>query len=352
MESCRPSLSQISPPQCATAHAKLDELQVVVATCREPLEWTALLRPARVLVVEHCGINGTKRSDGVASAGWQKKHPLAADGGSIPAQYERVALAPNRGREAHAYLWYIFTHWDSLAPMTLFLQGDVLRHGVLGATGLKSIRQLQCPGGALRQLAAECWDFFSLAGHHPGTFGGEPFRTKCEFYRDFRQRGPHEVETSISMDSAANVQPVGSATPCKLWEVTTSGGNFAVHRDAIRRQPRAAYERWLRILESRKESDDAFYAHVGLQGRWWQDKLPRGVRLSDGWSAKAGASFMERSWAFVFGCSRPTGKECAFDLGTNATELKRRCPPDRSHGNHGWVGCRKGQRMNIEHGLP
>ena len=352
MESCRPSLSQFSPAQCATAHAKLDELQVVVATCREPQKWTALLRPARVLVVEHCGINGTKRSDGVASAGWQKKHPLAADGGSIPAQYERVALAPNRGREAHAYLWYIFTHWDSLAPMTLFLQGDVLRHGVLGATGLKSIRQLQCPGGALRQLAAECWDFFSLAGHHPGTFGGEPFRTKCEFYRDFRQRGPHEVETSISMDSAANVQPVGSATPCKLWEVTTSGGNFAVHRDAIRRQPRAAYERWLRILESRKESDDAFYAHVGLQGRWWQDKLPRGVRLSDGWSAKAGASFMERSWAFVFGCSRPTGKECAFDLGTNATELKRRCPPDRSHGNHGWVGCRKGQRMNIEHGLP
>lgn len=306
-----------------------------------------MFAPVRVLILEQC--NGSWRGDYVPKPKWHRAFPLAPDSPAAAAAsahlYERIVLFPNRGREARAYLWYIVNHWDSLAPTTLFLQGDAIRHGLLGAVGLASLRNLACPGGLLDQLAAGCWAFLSLSGRFSAPFGGEPYRTKCEIYRDF------------GGDAGARK---GRTHPCRLWEVTTAGGNFAAHRDAIRRHPLPSYRRWLNVFESPRLSDDAFWAHEGLGGRWWQadDRL-----FPSNWSAafaarsaKDGASLFERAWAFIFGCARVLeGPACAFGLGSNASELEAAClaplaPPARVRAAAGWAGC---ERITMQsHGSP
>ena len=316
------------PAQCqASRELVAQHLQVVVASCNEPLGWTAVLSPARVLVLEQCNASS---SDGVAAASWQKRHPLVRNTTyEAAATYHRVLVQPNRGREAHAFLWYIVHYWEDLAEATVFLQGDATRHGIIGSVGIMSVQSLSCPGGALEQLAAGCWAFLSLAGPFPGPFAGEPLSTKCRIYRDF-----------------AGARQLPDATVCQLWEVTTTGGNFAAHRDALRLHPRETYRRWLRTFESQKLSDAAFLP---------ASKPP--AHGSASWGAKVGASLFERSWAYIFGCARLVTGNCSYS-DSNATAESRVELEECLRSQYGargpaklkpgWLGCERGTGQRRE----
>ena len=97
--------SPVREPAPLVCNQTAASVQIVIASCSNNLDWARTWAAQfSVLVLEQC-----------------TPPPAGAPG--------RVELVqPNVGREAHAYLYYIVRHWDELALVTVFLQGDWPRH--------------------------------------------------------------------------------------------------------------------------------------------------------------------------------------------------------------------------------
>lgn len=92
---------------------KTPELEVVVASYKEPLEWLEWLPKGK-------GIKHTiyRATDDL----------LEVREGTIGPKKIPVIHIPNGGREAGQYLWHIVHNYKTLAKLTVFLQGDAPRH--------------------------------------------------------------------------------------------------------------------------------------------------------------------------------------------------------------------------------
>ena len=245
--------------------------QVVIASCANDLTWASKLRPLSVLVLEKCpsGAQDIKKS----------ARPLARPA-PLPHWIERVDVRPNLGREAHSYLWYITEYWSRLRAVTIFLQGDAPNHRIIPS--------------ALVQLASAvppaCLSFLSVvprAWVTPAWWHEETqLRTYCELWRDFGR---------------------GASRECATWRAA-SHAHFAVNNRTIKQHPLASYLRWRRTFETD--------AAVSAFGRDHERRVDHPSNETIARFATRGASFFERSWAMLFGCTT-IWDGCTFS--TNAT---------------------------------
>jgi len=166
--------------------------ELVVARYREDLNWLSAFEAWHVHVYD--------------------KSPVAnrASHQCLPASAE-VTLLPNVGREAHTYLTHIVTHYDRLADVTAFLQGNPHDH----------VRRLQRQLNELPQDPG-----FGELGHTPVVedAAGNP--------------------SQPGIDTARLYRSLFRSNPPAFYPFH-AGANFAVSRAAIRRRPREFYQRAL-----------------------------------------------------------------------------------------------------------
>jgi hypothetical protein len=174
-------------------------MNIVVACYRENLNWLSGF--------EDCRIHVYDKSPSSARASQQ----------CLPSSAE-VTHLPNVGREAHTYLTHIINRYDSLADVTVFLQGDPHDH----------VRHLK------QQLDEVPTDpGFRELGHTPVVEDGAG--------------NPSQP----GIDSAGLYRALFRSHPPAFYPFH-SGANFAVSRAAIRRRPLEFYQRALTaVLSSR-----------------------------------------------------------------------------------------------------
>ena len=307
----------------------------VIVSCADNLTWLSSLleRGWHVTVLEKCD-SLTKDS--------------LDDPSRVPTGARRIVLAPNVGREAHGYLWYIVHHWSRLPPTVLFLQGDSLQPRPGQSAHINLTAALQ-PNGTLDRFLRECWSFASLvplplvtAGFR--MLGSVPMRTFCELWRSL---DPEWLQT-----------PAQTAREdlCPLW-TSTVFASFVVSRRAIRWRPLRMYERWLRSFEDSGEARELYaserdwvasearerlYAlarqRLGMPMPTVQEGKPyRQVDDSQGHivgnshvyqharNARFGATFFERAWTLIFGCASSI-RGCAYTANATRRGHLARCP--------------------------
>lgn len=92
---------------------KAAELEIVVASYMEPLDWLSVLPKG----------TGIKHTVYRATDGLVEPKPT-----TIGPKKIKATMIPNGGREAGQYLWHIIHNYDNLAKVTVFLQGDAPKH--------------------------------------------------------------------------------------------------------------------------------------------------------------------------------------------------------------------------------
>ena len=263
----------------------ISSMKVVIASCADDLHWALpLAATLDVIVLEKCAgaFDDLKRPV-------QRKPCTTASDCLLPHEI----IAPNLGREAHSYLWYIVNHWDTLHDATVFLQGDMSRHvgegEILGpsASAADLAGNLSAPTGLLGRFYSDNLSFLALStvlsANTMAMGRGFGLKEQCELFRSFTP----------------------GATPgsqCPTWTAFALA-NFVVSRRAVHRLPRATYAAWLAQLEAAGPKVAA--------------------RL---------AVLYERAWSAIFACSQPlrtssgSSSACNFDENTTVAQLDKRCP--------------------------
>ncbi len=284
--------SVLLPPPKGCNESARHAPHLVVSSCGENLTWVNRFAESgfSVTIIDKCRNN---TAEGSADAGVDD----ALGGSSLSRAIEWISL-PNLGREAHSYLWYIVHRWAALRPTTVFMQGDAPHH-----VKLETLTAL------IEQFMSECWSFVSLVSMlHAATFRTGTLRTRwpiplatyCALWRSFETR-----------PSAADGDEDDAL--CPLW-AAAGWASFAVARRTVRHRPRSAYERWLRSFEDTATAR----ALWPPRGRDWGAEADEPV-------AKWGATFFERAWTLVFGCTEALSG-CAYTTNTSRAELLSRCP--------------------------
>ncbi len=163
---------------------------------------------------------------------------------------------PNIGREAQTYLTHIVNHYDDLAELTIFVQGNPFFH--LSQDG-------QAGPDVLKDKITQAWESKTL-------FQGLAwFRLKCD------QLGrPHSMCDPAKKGQWAGWGrdiPVGElftrlfgAKPPKQIVARGVTGNFLVRAERICTRPRAFYQYALAIIES--DPDDALNTGHAMERLW------------------------------------------------------------------------------------
>ena len=250
-----------------TAH--IPQLEVVVAsTCHKSISWVfPLAAHFPIVVLNQCD------------------HILNISN-STHKGIRFQTILPNLGREAHAYLWYIVHNYDNLKEFTAFVQSDAPRH----------VRSIET---RLKRAIMSRFSFVSLTGNvvssgYKVNMGS--LATYCNLYFNF------------------SIPPPKPGAPCRPWNSVT-WAHFMVSQNAIYTHRRELYLNLLHIFEDRNASARAFrptFANTDVIEN----------------SHIAGATVMERSWSFIFGCARPLGTtECNYWDTTSQADFENRCHP-------------------------
>lgn len=165
-----------------------------------------------------------------------------------------IAL-PNEGREAHTYLHHIVSRYDSLSDITFFCQGRPFDH----VPDFHRILREETP----ETLPAHGFRWYSFLVDRDDAEGSLLFQT-------------------WSKNEEKRPLPLGEFSR-RLWNVDPpafvvfyAGAHFAVTAEAIRRQPKAFYERALRVS---LELPDAAHCFERCWDRvFGVDGIPAGVR--------------------------------------------------------------------------
>ena len=121
-------------------------LQLVIAGCDGDISWAEPVAAAGVstVLLQKCAGGRDEGKEEHKNYRWNDASPVP--NATPPAWLRTLAVRPNRGREAHSYLWWIVHDYDNLRlrPVTLFLQDDAPRHvhflSVLAAEPANSTR--------------------------------------------------------------------------------------------------------------------------------------------------------------------------------------------------------------------
>ena len=285
---------------------------MVIASCGNNLIWATRLQRSglSVLVLESCPFGIDDHSKVL------KRQVLT------PPSLPKENVLPNCGREAHAYLHFILSHWHTLPRLTIFLQGDAPRH-VSGhhaeqrepKAGWLPAELARLPMTAKR-LLQERAAYAPLAGSLIPATASLEFKTlhaHCKLFGRFGTHG-NAVEVRQRGGHSASLPRT-----CQIWRAF-SHAHFAVSRERIHRLGREAYvwlQRWLFEPSSNECAQ-------WLPAKWCVSEV--GGACAPGHNAHA--SFMERSWGLVFGCADEIARPCQLMLSRNTTreELARACP--------------------------
>lgn len=167
---------------------------VVVAHYNEDLGWTSRVgRGRRVVVMSH----GKPDAD--------------------------MYFADNVGFEARLYLEYIVAHYDDLSPYTFFVHGHCTSPHHAGEMP-DLLNGTEC---AHPYLCINLW---------------AAVNRDLQLNPDFQRAAPMVFGEALGLGGARPL-PETHTRPCAM---------FYVHRDLVRRHPKAAYQRWLDGIVSRE----------------------------------------------------------------------------------------------------
>jgi hypothetical protein len=180
--------------------ARPKELEVVVAWYTEDLSWIPPAADPAVTVYSKNGGLGVAPGE----RAW------------------RVSQLPNVGREGHTYLRHIVDHYDDLADVTVFLQGDARPHSSPDV------------GSAVAALRSRDVQWFL-------NLGTDRVVTMTDF------KCPHWTERGRDVTAAMYAELFVSAAPRQV--AFGAGALFAVTRAAVRFRSLAFWRRCLQYLE-------------------------------------------------------------------------------------------------------
>ncbi len=151
--------------------------------------------------------------------------------------YDKSTDLPNIGREAHTYLHHIVARYDTLAELTVFSQGKPFDHAFDFHTSLK--RLAENPGAAPE---------FLWLGHAID-------RDDRDGTLLFQKWSKNESGRKLPMDDFCRAvwnEPSPETLTFFL------GAQFAARRELILKQPRAFYERALRVAATFPDAAHCF----------------------------------------------------------------------------------------------
>lgn len=239
-----------APAPAATEKPGGVTMDVVVARYREDPGWLAPLG-GYVLLYDKSG-------DAAGAAALCRGAGLA-----------RLAALPNVGRESHTYLHHIVDHYDTLADVTVFVQGDVMDH-------VPEAYRWRHPAEWLRDLAAQALErgvSGNAAPHlHYGSMCARRELRMATIWPTLKDSGrtlggwlDWALEPLPDAERAARRVPEGEAI---AWY---AGACFAARRDHLRQHPRAFWERLLAQVSDHADPEAGHYME-----RSWH-ALVRGV---------------------------------------------------------------------------
>lgn len=200
----------------------------------------------------------------------------------------RCSRIPNAGYEWHGYLRHVIDRYETLAPTTIFLQGDPLTvspdvHCLLNATRLWAPVQVL----SWVQMAKRKMEFFTqcraanlggcrvyvepvTAGMRPMLHGDRWLHRACRMAKRFKGSLFRFLASQLGGDpalangSAAQHKSLLRATPVPPQLYRAYGAQFAAAAEELRRRPKPFYTRLLRWLVT---PHDAMHT-AGFLGVW------------------------------------------------------------------------------------
>ena len=169
----------------------------------------------------------------------------SADNASAP-----LALPRNKGREAHAYLYYLTTHYDRLPALVAFVHAhragypEAWHNDNPGYSNVATLRHLRL-------------DVVRRNGYVNLRCNGD---VGCPVELEPR-RDPPDPGRAAERAYAGAWRAMGLAGPVPAQVGAACCSQFAVSREQVRRRPRADYERYYRWLME-TELDDATSGRV------------------------------------------------------------------------------------------
>jgi hypothetical protein len=165
-------------------------------------------------------------------------------------------VLPNRGREAHTYLYHIVNQYDALADYTVFCQGKPFDHAYDFHRQLRGL-ELDAPS-----------DVFRWIGHTIDTDTPDG-----KLFGEWSKNPSGE-----SLDIAGFYQELFGTLPPLSYPFVL-GGQFMITRELVCRQPRAYYEKALRLslvfpnaAHCFERLWDQIFGVVGIDRTWLGDR--------------------------------------------------------------------------------
>lgn len=224
----------------------------------------------------------------------------------------RCSRIPNAGYEWHGYLRHVIDRYETLAPTTIFLQGDPLTvspdvHCLLNATRLWAPVQVL----SWVQMAKRKMEFFTqcraanlggcrvyvepvTAGMRPMLHGDRWLHRACRMAKRFKGSLFRFLASQLGGDpalangSAAQHKSLLRATPVPPQLYRAYGAQFAAAAEELRRRPKPFYTRLLHWLVT---PHDAMHT-AGFLGVW------------RAYTPKEKAILLELIWMALLGAER------------------------------------------------
>lgn len=156
---------------------------------------------------------------------------------NIPKYYNSIKL-PNIGRESHTYLYHIINNYDTLATITLFIQGRVSDHKLL-----------------------PIMEYFK-----DNKFIGRESTYDIEMLKDYIQHNGKYLKELKNKDLKKSkytpyqwINKIGlNIENLKKFKMVW-GANFSVSKDMIHKKPKIFYENLIKYLEYDKNPEEGHF---------------------------------------------------------------------------------------------
>jgi hypothetical protein len=158
-------------------------------------------------------------------------------------QSDNVVQLNNVGREAHTYLYHIINHWDTLANMTLFTQGNIIDH-IGSITDLRLFFDKRFDFIANRGSYTNCYDPISGRLIHCGKWLGD---LETGTMRKASQSFLEWCKIVLRIDFQGRVI------------FFPPGAIFSVTKELIHKKPLSFYKYLLSFLEDHVNPEEGHY---------------------------------------------------------------------------------------------
>lgn len=189
-------------------------------------------------------------------------------------EWKAVRRLPNIGREAHTYLHHLVNHYDSLADVTLFVQGDAYNSD--GRTPPHTTLSVADMKRRAIESSAEGFTSFTPVVMEFKDWDGLPWETDPKFKWWLHKNGKTMLRAKMTPAEFWS-EYIGGPHPSSIY--FASGAFFAVTADTIRARPKVFYEKLLAIFTNANHPNPE-YGHY-IERLWGSIFLDRMDEESD-----------------------------------------------------------------------